>query len=65
MGIYVCLIVAIGEPSGDPQVILDASGHRIRIAGTAHRGWRDLIVEITTRSPALAKFNGTIYEFDY
>jgi len=65
MGIYVCLIVVIGEPAGRPRIVLDASGHGVRIAGTAHAGWRDLIVEITTRSPSLAKFNGTIYEFDY
>ena len=65
VGIYICLIVVIGEPAGDPRVILDASGHRVRIAATAHQGWRDLIIETAMRSPNVARFDGTVYDFTF
>jgi hypothetical protein len=65
LGIYVCAIFVIGEPAGSPQVILDASGHRVRIAGTSNEGWHDLIIETAMRQPTVARFDGTIYAFTF
>ena len=65
LGIYVCQIFVIGTLSGDPRIILDASGHRVRIAVTAHQGWHDLIIETAMRSPIVARFDGTVYDFTF
>ncbi len=65
LGVYVCLILVIATPPDGPRVIFEVSANELRIADTRHGGWRDLIAEIFMRPPNVARFNGTLYDFNY